>query len=193
MQLSVAVSGVTPDSMVKPRLDRILQIMNQGIEEGRNTIRGLRSSDSHTLDLVLALSRVQQELSAQHDIDFRVIVAGRQQPLQSPIGHEIYRLAERPWSMRFGIPGRSASSSNLTMPKTTCVCAFATTDVELILKFSKQDVRDTGVWQACGSGRRESAGCLTFPVVQMPGRRSDCQSQAVLLSNYAVLETRKSV
>src|SRR5262249_32728794 len=92
MQISVAVSGVTPDSMVKPRLDRILQIMNQGIEVGRNTIRGLRSSDSHTLDLVLALSRVQQELSAQHDIDFCAIVAGRQQPLQSPIGHEIYRI-----------------------------------------------------------------------------------------------------
>jgi signal transduction histidine kinase len=94
MQLSVAVSGVTLDSMVKSRLDRILQIMNQGIEEGRNTIQGLRSSDSHTLDLALALSRVQRELAVQRDIDFRVIVAGRQQPLQTPIGHEIYRIGK---------------------------------------------------------------------------------------------------
>src|SRR5262245_8751963 len=92
MQLSVALDNVANDSLVKPRLDRILHLMYQGIEEGRSTIRGLRSSGSHTLDLVLALSRVQQELPGQSGIDFRVIVAGRQQPLLPPIEHEIYRI-----------------------------------------------------------------------------------------------------
>jgi PAS domain S-box-containing protein len=92
MQLGVAVDGVPTDSLAKPRLDRILQLMNQGIEEGRNTIQGLRSSDSQRLDLVLALSRVQQELEAQPDVDFRVNVIGRQQPLRPPIQHEIYRI-----------------------------------------------------------------------------------------------------
>jgi len=37
---------MAPDSLVKPRLDRIPQLMNQGIAEGRNKIQGLRSSDS---------------------------------------------------------------------------------------------------------------------------------------------------
>jgi PAS domain S-box-containing protein len=92
MQLSVALDGVPPDSLAKPRLDRILQLMNQGIEEGRNAIRGLRSSDSGPLDLVLALSNIQQELAVQPDVDFRVIVAGRQQPLRPSIRHEIYRI-----------------------------------------------------------------------------------------------------
>jgi PAS domain S-box-containing protein len=92
MQLSVALDGISPDSLVKPRLDRILQLMNQGIEEGRSTIQGLRSSDSRTLDLVLALSSVQQELAVQPDMDFRVTVAGRQQPLRPPIRNEIYRI-----------------------------------------------------------------------------------------------------
>jgi len=92
MQLSVALDGIAPDSLVKPRLDRILQLMNQGIEEGRSTIQGLRSSDSRTLDLVLALSSVQQELAVQPDMDFRVTVAGRQQPLRPPIRNEIYRI-----------------------------------------------------------------------------------------------------
>jgi signal transduction histidine kinase len=92
MQLSVALDGVPPDSLVKPRLDRILQLMNQGIEEGRSTIQGLRSSDSRTLDLVLALSSVQQELAVQPDMGFRVTVAGRQQPLRPPIRNEIYRI-----------------------------------------------------------------------------------------------------
>jgi len=89
MQLSVAVEA---DSVDRPRLDRILQLMSQGIEEGRNTIQGLRSSDSRALDLVLALSRIQQELAVQPGVDFRVIVAGRQRPLRPPIQEEIYRI-----------------------------------------------------------------------------------------------------
>ena len=92
MQLNVALDLVPSDSLVKPNLDRVLQLMNQGIEEGRTTIRGLRSSDFRTMDLVLALSRVQQELAVQPDIDFRVTVNGRQRPLHPPIRYEIYRI-----------------------------------------------------------------------------------------------------
>ncbi len=92
MQLSVALDGLPADLQIKPRFDRILEIINQGIEEGRNTIQGLRSSDYRTLDLVMALSRVQQELPIQPHVDFRVMVAGRQKPLRPPIRHEIYRI-----------------------------------------------------------------------------------------------------
>jgi PAS domain S-box-containing protein len=94
MQLSSTLDAVAPDSPVKPRLDRIYQVMNLGIAEGRNTIQNLRSSDSHSLDLVLALSRVQQELAVQQDIDFRVVVAGRQQALQPSVQHETYRIGK---------------------------------------------------------------------------------------------------
>jgi PAS domain S-box-containing protein len=92
MQLGVALEGVAPDSLIKPRLDRVLQITRQGIEEGRKAIRGLRSSDPHISDLVLALSRIQEELDVQPDIDFRVTVAGRQKPLPPETQHEIYRI-----------------------------------------------------------------------------------------------------
>ena len=92
MQLSLANDDLGADSPVKPRLDRILQIMKQGIEEGRNTIQDLRSSDSTTLDLVLALSGVQHEFAVKPDVDFRVVVAGRQQPLSPSVCHEIYRI-----------------------------------------------------------------------------------------------------
>jgi PAS domain S-box-containing protein len=92
MQLNVALDGISPDSLVKPRLDRILQLMNQGIEEGRSTIQGLRASDSRVMDLVIALTRVQQELPVRHDIDFHVRVAGRQQPLSPLIQQETYRI-----------------------------------------------------------------------------------------------------
>jgi FixJ family two-component response regulator len=92
MQLGVAADALPEESPAKVRLDRILQIMHRGIEEGRSTIQGLRSSDSRTMDLVVALTGIEQELSYRPDIDFRVNVAGRQQPLNPLIQQEIYRI-----------------------------------------------------------------------------------------------------
>ena len=60
MQLHVTLNDVPLDSPVRSRLDRILQIMKKGMEEGRNAIQGLRSTDSRTLDLFLALPGIQQ-------------------------------------------------------------------------------------------------------------------------------------
>src|SRR5215813_6324136 len=72
MQLGAAVDAVPEESPVKFRLDRVLKIMSRGIEEGRSTIQDLRSSDSRTMDLLVALSGIEQELSCRPDIDFRV-------------------------------------------------------------------------------------------------------------------------
>jgi signal transduction histidine kinase len=92
LQLGAALYGVAQDSPVKPQLDRILQIMRQGIDEGRSAIQGLRSSGSQTSDLVVALSRIQEELQVPPDIDFRVIVTGRQRQLPRELQDETYRI-----------------------------------------------------------------------------------------------------
>jgi len=92
MQLGVALEGIPPDSRVRPRLDRVLQITHHAIEEGRNAIRDLRSSDAQISDLALALSRIQEELNVQPDVDFRVVVAGQRRQLPSETQHEIYRI-----------------------------------------------------------------------------------------------------
>jgi len=92
MQLNVTLDSVPADSPVKTRLDRILQLMNEGIEEGRNTLKELRSSDSRPSDVVRALSHIRQELPVQSDVDFRVIVAGRERALDPAIEREIYRI-----------------------------------------------------------------------------------------------------
>jgi PAS domain S-box-containing protein len=87
-----AVLRVAQDSPVKNQLDRILEIMRQGIVEGRSVIQGLRSPGSQSSDLVGALSRIQDELKAQPDIDFRVTVTGRQKQLARETQHEIYHI-----------------------------------------------------------------------------------------------------
>jgi PAS domain S-box-containing protein len=93
MQLAAALYGVAPESPVNPRLEWILQLMNQGVREGRQAIQGLRSSEPHSSDLVLAFNCIRHEFGeVQPDIDFHVTVAGGQKPLQPAIQHEIYRI-----------------------------------------------------------------------------------------------------
>jgi PAS domain S-box-containing protein len=92
LQLTLALSSLPSESQVKPRLDRVLELMRSGIEEGRSAIQGLRSSDSRTVDLAAALSSVQNEFVNQHDIDFRVDVSGRRRPVSPLIQQEIYRI-----------------------------------------------------------------------------------------------------
>jgi PAS domain S-box-containing protein len=92
LHLGAAVLRVPQDSPLKNQLDRILEIMRQGIVEGRSAIQGLRSSGPQISDLVGALSRIQDELELQPNIDFRVTVTGRQKQLAGEIQHEIYRI-----------------------------------------------------------------------------------------------------
>ena len=74
MQLNVAVDRLRMDSPAKPRLRRVLQLMTQVIEEGRNAVQHLRSSSGGNLDLEHAFSEINQELGFGQEIAFRVIV-----------------------------------------------------------------------------------------------------------------------
>jgi signal transduction histidine kinase len=66
--------------------------MGQVVEEGRNTVRGLRSSIASTHDLERSFSKVPQELNIEGEIDFRVIVEGPVLPLQSAIRGDVYSI-----------------------------------------------------------------------------------------------------
>jgi signal transduction histidine kinase len=92
MQLHVAADQLPADSPVQPALRRVLQLMGQVAEEGRNTVRGLRSSIASAHDLEHSLSRVPQELSLQQEIGFRVIVQGPAVPLQPAVRDDIYSI-----------------------------------------------------------------------------------------------------
>jgi signal transduction histidine kinase len=83
------------DSPSKPTLNRSLELMRQVIEEGRNAVRGLRSSRSPSLDLEDAFARIQEELNAggtSESAEFRVIIEGRQRALNPLLRDEIYRI-----------------------------------------------------------------------------------------------------
>jgi signal transduction histidine kinase len=92
MQLHVAADRLPADSPAKAPLGRVLQLMEQAIEQGRNAVRGLRSSPGGSYDLEQAFSRIQQELDIEEPVDFRVIVEGRPRSLHPVIGDEVYRI-----------------------------------------------------------------------------------------------------
>jgi len=93
LNLAATLYQLSPDSTVKPRLERVLELMNQGVKEGRDAIQGLRASESDNSDLVLALSRIRQQfVEVQPDIEFRVTIAGPQKQFPAEIQHEIYRI-----------------------------------------------------------------------------------------------------
>ncbi|QNI31752.1 hypothetical protein H7849_22325 [Alloacidobacterium dinghuense] len=92
MQLHVAVDKVSENSPAKPLLSRVLQLMGQVIEEGRDALRGLRSSGRDALNLEQAFSHVPQELAIQKEIAYRVILDGSPRALHPVIRDEVYRI-----------------------------------------------------------------------------------------------------
>ena len=93
MQLDVANDRLSPDSPAKPLVQRVLDLMKQVSEEGRNAIRSLRSPVFEIDGLEQVLSRVKEEFPAQDVVDFRVIVEGKRRPLHPLIRDEICRVA----------------------------------------------------------------------------------------------------
>jgi len=92
MQLHVAVDSLPEDSPVRPKLKRTLELMGQVVEEGRDTLRGLRSAAEWSGDLQSSLSRIPQELGSRLDINFRLVVEGESLPLRGAIHDEVYRI-----------------------------------------------------------------------------------------------------
>jgi len=92
MQLHVAARQIPADAPAKPRVTRVLELMSQVIEEGRTTLKGLRSTDSSSRDLEQSFSSIQAELPAGRHIDYRVTVEGQSRPLHPDIRDEIFRI-----------------------------------------------------------------------------------------------------
>jgi len=92
MQLRVANDRLSEEAPVKPMVTRVLELMGHAVNEGRNTLRGLRSYDEGTQDLGQAYLDVSQEFAFAQASDFRVIVEGQPSALHPMIRDEVYRI-----------------------------------------------------------------------------------------------------
>jgi signal transduction histidine kinase len=91
-KLGAAVESLPSESQVRSMLNSILEVLEQGIEEGRNAILGLRSPGLNASDLGVALSAVHLEFSPEHRADFYVNVTGQERRLSPAIHDEIYHI-----------------------------------------------------------------------------------------------------
>jgi signal transduction histidine kinase len=90
MQLHVADERLPEESPAKPMVRRVLQLMTRVIDEGRNTVRGLRSYNGTQKNLEVAFSELQHELASSGHSTFRVIVEGAPRQLRAVSRDEIY-------------------------------------------------------------------------------------------------------
>ena len=107
MQLHLANDQLVADSPAKPLVTRVLQLMSHAIDEGRNAVRGLRTSKRS--DLEQGLSQIRQEFPAQSEIGFRVIVEGTPKALRPIVSDEVYRVGREALSNAF----RHSRASNI--------------------------------------------------------------------------------
>ena len=96
LQLQVAASAVPAESKAKPILTRVVQLVQQVIDEGRNTVRGLRTEPQEVLPLEVALSQVPAEVPSFDEgaghAEFHVAVEGDSRPLHPLLRDEVYRI-----------------------------------------------------------------------------------------------------
>ena len=129
MQLHVADDRLPENSEAKPLVERALQLMTRVIDEGRNTVRGLRSSDVFNQNLEQAFSRLQQELSPTSDTEFRVIVEGTPRQLRPAVRDDIYHI------------GREALANSFRHSRATEIVV----EIEYSVNFFRVMVRDNGI------------------------------------------------
>jgi signal transduction histidine kinase/ligand-binding sensor domain-containing protein len=100
MQLHVLGNEMT-DASARARLDRVLRRINGVIEEGRQTVQGLRSGLAvDSLDQVLA--RDAEELRGEQQVDVHVVVEGRSQRLAPPVVDDVHRICREALANAFG-------------------------------------------------------------------------------------------
>lgn len=109
MQLHVANDQLEQDSPAKPIVGRVMQLMGQVIEEGRDAVRGLRSTSGNADDLETAFSRAGQEFGNERVKDCRVIVEGTRKQLHPVIRDEAYRIGREALANAF----RHSSASKI--------------------------------------------------------------------------------
>ena len=93
MQIAVAVEQLPADSPAKPQLKRVVKTIEKVVEEGRNTVQGLRSSkDDDFTNLERQFAELRRDLDAGERTDFRILIEGAPKPFCPAIGDEIYHI-----------------------------------------------------------------------------------------------------
>jgi ligand-binding sensor domain-containing protein len=106
LQLSVANSKIQRDAPAKPLIERILQLLRQAIDEGREAVQGLRTQADA---LERAFAQIPHDLGLDEKVPFRLLVEGAPRALRPEIRDEVYRIGREALANAY----RHAQASNI--------------------------------------------------------------------------------
>lgn len=135
MHLHKAVDQVPADSPSKATLSRALRLMHQALDEGRDTLHGLRSSAYVSEPLEEAFAKLGNDLSPSA-APFRVFVTGQAKGVGPGIREQLYLI------------GREALANALRHSKASII----EVEVEYLPRMLRLAVRDNG----CGMDAKPS-------------------------------------
>lgn len=108
MRIDVAVDQLPDDSPAKSQLNGIVKTIGKVIEEGRNTVEGLRLSDNKdVVNLEWRFSQIRQNWDAQEKIDFRFVEKGSPRKLCPVIADEVFYISRESLNNAFHHSGAS--------------------------------------------------------------------------------------
>lgn len=94
MQINVAAAQLPEDSPAKPQLNKIAKTIDHVIEEGRNTVQGLRAFDEEDfINLESRLSQIKNELDMEGKMEFQFVEKNLPRKLCPIIADEIYHIS----------------------------------------------------------------------------------------------------
>jgi len=93
IQLFAEVQDLPPDTPKTKRLKGVYELLGQLIEEGRNTVRNLRASESDEFtDFEHEFLKIREEFDINKKLDFRMVIGGTPRPLHPLIGSELLQI-----------------------------------------------------------------------------------------------------
>lgn len=188
MQIAVAVEQLPADSPAKPQLKRVVKTIGKVIEEGRNTVRGLRASGGNDFaNLERQFSELRQDLDAGGQTDFRIIVEGLPKPLCPLIADDVYHICREAVINAF----RHSKAKKIEVE-----IEYALRDFRIVVRDDgigiDQKIIESGRENHWGlSGMRERAGKIGA-VLKVMSRAGTGTEIELSVPNKIAFETRKS-
>jgi len=93
LQLAVANNQLPADAPAKPLVSRVYEMLRQLIQEGRNTVRGLRIRQLESDELERAISFIPRDIGADPEVEFKMSVEGTPRALRSAVREDVYWIA----------------------------------------------------------------------------------------------------
>ncbi|MET0499840.1 MAG: two-component regulator propeller domain-containing protein [Steroidobacteraceae bacterium] len=113
LQLSVVQDQISPSAKARPLLEHVSNLLRQLVQEGRNTVRGLRTWHFDSDDLERAIAAIPGDLRIQSAAQFRVTIEGQSRPLLPVARTEVYLIAREAISNALRHSDASAIEANL--------------------------------------------------------------------------------